>query len=53
MGATSQTVSKSDEAFSVDVKSFTVFIYEWGNGLCSCDFEFSLTFSVSAITANC
>lgn len=30
MGASSQAVSKSDAAFSIDVKSFTVFIYEWG-----------------------
>lgn len=35
MGASSQAVSKSDAAFSIDVKSFTVFVYEWGGMVCA------------------
>lgn len=56
MGASSQAVSNSDAAFSIDVKSFTVFIYEWGEWFVLLQlitpFEFSLTFSVSAKTTN-
>lgn len=58
MGASSQAVSRSEAAFSIDVKSFTVFIYEWGEWFVLLQlitpFEFfSLTFSVSAKTTNC
>lgn len=57
MGASSQAVSKFDAAFSIGVKSFTVFIYEWGEWFVLLQlissFEFSLTFSVSAKTTNC